>query len=303
VILPAEPYPVPQSNRKLTLAAWCVTVLISAVPDILLVELTGSLPPWLVWVKLYLLLMLILAAMMWEPLRPLRNFFIVMLAFFGLVELRPRIDFTIPALQNLFGGSVFDARMQAEQTGKLVISGLMIGLLLLLGYKRRQFFLTRGELRTPIEPVRWLGFPKADPWPNFGLQWGFYIAAALAVVQYLGMRPGGELLAKLLPILPSILFYAALNAFNEEMLYRAPMLATLEPVGGSRHALWMAAYFFGISHYFGVPGGLLGGIASIFMGWILSKAMLETRGLFWAWWIHWLSDIVIFSFLTLALLQ
>jgi hypothetical protein len=158
-------------------------------------------------------------------------------------------------------------------------------------------------LHTPITPVRLLGFPKPDPWPRFGLQWGFYIAVALAVLQYFSLRPGGDLWLKLLPILPSILFYAALNAFNEEITYRAPMLATFEPVGGSRHALWMAAYFFGIGHYFGTPGGIAGGIASIFMGWILGKAMLETRGLFWAWFIHLLSDIAIYTFIALALLR
>ncbi len=107
----------------------------------------------------------------------------------------------------------------------------------------------------------------------------------------------------MVPILPSILFYAALNSFNEEITYRSPMLATLEPVGGSRQALWMAAYFFGIAHYFGTPGGIAGGILSIFMGWILGKGMLETRGLFWTWWIHFLSDIAIFLFIAIALVK
>ena len=65
----------------------------------------------------------------------------------------------------------------------------------------------------------------------------------------------------------------------------------------------MTAYFFGIAHYFGTPGGLLGGIASIFMGWILGKGMIETRGLFWTWWIHFLSDVAIFTFLALALVR
>ncbi len=250
-----------------------------------------------------LLLVLGATACVWRPLRPLRGFFIALFAFFGLSELRPRIDFTLPALQALFGSSVFDVRMQAEQTGKLAVSLGMIVTLLVLGYKRRDFFLRRGDLRTPIEPVPLLGFPKADPWPQFGLQWGFYIAAALAAVQYLGLRPSGGAVQRVLPLLPSILFYAALNAFNEEVTYRAPMLATIEPVGGSKHAFWMAAYFFGIAHYFGTPGGILGGIASIFMGWILGKAMVETRGLFWAWWIHLLSDIAIFAFFAMALLK
>jgi hypothetical protein len=290
------------SGRKLVILAWVVTVLISTVPEIVFNELTGSIPPWMTTAKIGLLLSLALAAFVWKPLRPLRNYFMVMLAFFGLFELRLAINFDLPFLQAIFGNSVFDERMQAEQTGKLAVSLAMIGVMVVLGYRRRDFFLTRGNVCAPIKPVKLLGFPKADPWPQFGLQWGLYIAAALAVIQYIGMRPSGDLLLKVLPILPSILFYAALNAFNEEITFRSPMLATLEPVGGSRQALWMSAYFFGIAHYFGVPGGIIGGVLSIFMGWILGKAMLETRGLFWSWWIHFLSDVAIFTFLTVSLL-
>lgn len=298
-----NPYLVRQNNHNLTILAWVVTLLISTLPEIAWIELTGSSPAWLTYAKMGLLLVLAVMAFVWRPVRPLRNFFLVMFAFFGLMELRLRFNFTWPALQSLFGGSVFDERMQAEQTGKLAVALMMIVVLLVLSYKRRDFFLTRGHLRAPIEPVRLLGFPKPDPWPVFGLQWGLYIAIALAIVQYLGLRPSGDVMLKVIPILPSILFYAALNAFNEEITYRAPMLATLEPVGGSRQALWLSAYFFGIAHYFGTPGGLIGGILSIFMGWILGKGMVETRGFFWTWWIHFLSDVAIFTFLTAALLQ
>jgi hypothetical protein len=283
--------------------AWVVTALVSTLPDIIWVELTNGTPAWLTSAKMVLLAILALAAFLWKPLRPLRDFFIIMVAFFGLSELRLRIDFTWTALQMLLGGSIFDARMQAEQTGKMAVSLAMIATLLVLRYKRRDFFLTPGEIRAPIEPVPILGFPKPDPWPRFGLQWGFYIAAGLAALQFFGVRPGPGILLKVVPILPSILFYAALNAFNEEITFRAPMLATFERVGGSKNALWMSAYFFGIAHFFGIPGGILGGIASIFMGWILGKGMVETRGLFWTWFIHFLSDIAIFVFLTAAMLK
>jgi len=300
--MPSNPYPVLQSNRRLTGLAWGITVLVSSLPDIAWVELTGSTPVWLVFAKMGVLIFLALISFLWVPLRPLRNYFIALFAFFGLSELRLRVNFTWPALQAVFGGSVFDVRMQAEQTGKLAVALAMILLLLVLGYRRRDFFLARGALRAPIEPVPLLGFPKPDPWPSFGLQWAFYIAAALVLTQYLSLRPDIDVMVKVVPILPSILFYAALNAFNEEIIYRSPMLATLEPVGGSKHALWMAAYFFGIAHYFGALGGIVGGITSIFMGWILGKGMVETRGLFWTWWIHFLSDVAIFTFLTIALL-
>ncbi|HEX7555296.1 MAG TPA: CPBP family intramembrane glutamic endopeptidase [Leptolinea sp.] len=296
-------FPIIQSDRKLTILAWIVTILISVLPEIFWMELTGSIPTWLPYLKMGLLAGLALSTLISKPIRPLRNFFIVMIISFGLLELFPHFNFTIPALQKLFGANVFDVRMQAEQTGKLFMAIIMLLLLVILGYKRRDFFLARGDLHKLIQPVNVLGFPKPEPWSNFGLLWSFCIAASLGVIMFLGMRPSGSLLLKLLPILPSVIFYAALNSFNEEMFIRAPMLATLESVGGSVQALWIAAYFFGIAHYFGTPSGILGALASIFMGWILSKAMIETRGLFWSWWIHLLSDIVIFSFLTLSLIR
>ena len=301
--MPAKPFPVQQSGRKLTIVAWVVTVLISVVPDIFWSRLAHAPSIWLNHAKMILLVVLALTALFWKPLRPLRNFFVAMFAFFVLFDLRLHFSFTWPALQDLFGKNAFDIRMQAEQTGKLAVSLGMIGVLLLLGLKRRDLFLVRGDLRTPIEPVRWLGFLRPVSWVSFGLQWSVYISVALVILQYSGMRPSTTLLLKVVPILPSILFYASLNAFNEEIAFRVPMLATLESVTGSRQALLISAYFFGIAHYFGVPGGIVGGIASIFMGWILGKGILETRGLFWSWWIHFLSDVAIFTFLAIALLK
>jgi hypothetical protein len=58
--------------------------------------------------------------------------------------------------------------------------------------------------------------------------------------------------------------------------------------------------FFGIAHFYGVPYGFLGvGLATL-NGWLLGKAMLETRGMFWAWWMHFLQDIVIFTFIAMG---
>jgi hypothetical protein len=298
-----NPYPIAQSNRKLTVLAWIMTIMVSTMPDILFDIFTGGVPGWLLYAKMGLLVFMIAVTVFWKVLRPMLKFFIIMVFFFGLMELRTHLNFTWPALQKLFGQNVFDIRMQAEQTGKLAVTLLIIGILFILGYKLKDIFLKCGDLHAPMEPVKWLGFPKVEPWPKFALIFGFGIAISLAVMQYFSFRPSGEVMRQVVPILPSILFYAALNAFNEEYAYRAPMLATLEPIGGSKHALGMSAYFFGIAHYFGTPGGIIGAFLSIFMGWILGKAMVETRGGFWAWWIHFLSDVAIFIFLTTTLIR
>jgi hypothetical protein len=62
----------------------------------------------------------------------------------------------------------------------------------------------------------------------------------------------------------------------------------------------MMAVLFGMAHYYGVPYGFPGVILSGFLGWILSKAMIETKGFFWAWFIHFCQDILIFSFIIMG---
>ena len=290
-------------ERIIIFLSWTLIVLLSTVPDILFSEITGKVPSWLVYGKMGLSLAAILAAIVFKPIRPLWRLGVIMIAYYGFNLLRPQFDFTRPWLQKLFGATAFDVRMQAEQIGKLAMTLAMIAVMLLVGLKRHDFFLVAGGLRNNIRPVKLLGFPKAEPWPKFGLIYGFGIAIVLGIVQYLQLRPDGSLFIKVLPMLPSVIFYAALNSFNEEMFLRAPIIAVTEPHSGTLNAMWMSAFFFGIAHYFGVPGGLFGALASIFMGWILSKAMVETRGLFWPFIIHILSDIVIFAFIAMSLVK
>lgn len=75
------------------------------------------------------------------------------------------------------------------------------------------------------------------------------------------------------------------------------LLGTLNGVIPPRQALLLTSVFFGLAHYYGVPYGILGVVMSTFLGWILGKAMLETRGFFWAWFIHFCQNVAIFSFM------
>jgi len=61
----------------------------------------------------------------------------------------------------------------------------------------------------------------------------------------------------------------------------------------------MAAYF-GIGHFYGIPYGVIGVLMAGFLGWFLGKSMLETRGLGWAWFIHFWQDVLIFAFLAIG---
>lgn len=100
-----------------------------------------------------------------------------------------------------------------------------------------------------------------------------------------------------LGLMPVILLLSALNAFNEEVAYRSAVLAPLVPAVGARRALWIVAVLFAIMHYYSAVNGVVGVLLTIFMGWILTKAMLETRGFFWPWLLHFTQDVIIFWFI------
>lgn len=293
--------PAPYASGAVARSVWVITVLLSAAPAILFVEITGAVPVWLRTAQLAVATALLILTWSWARLRPLRHFAVVVIVLLLMLWWQSSVDLSWPPLQSALGGTAFDARMQGEQTAKLIVSTVLVIVLLLLGYDRRAMFLTAGRWAAPIRPVRLLGFPRPDPWWRFGLQWSLYVPAALAVALYLLTRPPGRAMADLLPMLPSIVLYAGLNAANEELTYRVPLLTTLEPVEGSTPALWQSSALFGIAHYFGIPGGLAGVALAVFMGWILGKAMVETRGLFWSWCIHFTSDLVIFVFLAAGL--
>lgn len=291
-------------GRRATIATgWVATALLGAVPAIVADLVLGAVPPWLVFGQLSAGALVLVVVVTMPRLRRLWRFVVVLSTLVAVTTFVSWGDLSLAPVQRLLGGTALDAHLQPVLTAKLVVTVVMVMTLLVMGLRPRDFFLRVGDLGASIRPVPALGFPRADSWRRFGLIWGFGIAVVLGIVQYLMLRPSASALGGVLPMLPSILVYAAVNAVTEELTYRAPMLATSRFVVGPVHALWMSAVFFGLAHYFGIPGGLLGAVASIFMGWILSKAMIETRGLFWPWLIHFLSDVAIFAFLAVALVS
>ena len=101
--------------------------------------------------------------------------------------------------------------------------------------------------------------------------------------------------------LPLILLTAALNAFGEEVMYRAAPLATLLPAVGPGHALWLTSLWFGLGHYYGgIPSGPVGVVQAGLLALLLGRAMLDTGGMGWSWIIHLAIDTVIFSFIAAA---
>ena len=289
-----------QSNSTTTLA-WLIMVLASMLPDVILNEVVHLQVSWLYYAKFGILLLAAASTFFFTSARPLRNFTFILLGLYLVEELVARFT-AAPFWKAHFATfqAPFSVTMAGEQIGRLIAAFLMIAILLVMGYNRKDIFLSPGKLNARMQPVRWLGFPKADPWTNFGGQFAVYISLGLFAFLMIGGHPSLAAFQRIIPILPIILGLALMNAFSEEMTFRAALIAGLENSIGSRQAVYVAAAFFGLAHFYGVPYGILGVAMSSFLGWLLGKAMVETRGMFWSLLIHFLQDVLVFSFLAMG---
>jgi hypothetical protein len=236
----------------------------------------------------------------WKAIRPLRPFFGLFIVLVGAQWLvRTQID-ALPAYQSWLNNPSFNIYMLAEQSLNLMATLVIIVFLFVLKRKPAAFFLAVGDTAAAAEPVKWLGIKAGERWNKVGRAFAVYLSLGTLAFLVIAGRPPLDIVVKALPFLPAVLLAAALNAFNEEMTYKASFLSVLEGVVGKRQALWLMAAFFGILHFYGIPYGVVGVLMASFLGWFLGKSMLETRGMFWAWFLHFLQDVLIFAFLAIG---
>jgi len=237
---------------------------------------------------------------LWKTIRPLRQFFglfIILVSAQWLVY--NQID-QLPIYQTWLGNPSFNIKMLAEQSLNLMVALIIIAFLFILKKKRQAFFLAWGDTAAQVEPIKWLGVKSGEKWSTFGRILAIFLSLGTLAFLVIAGRPPLDIVVKALPFLPAVLLAATLNAFYEEMTYKASFLAVLEGVVGKQQALYLMAAFFGIFHFYGIPYGIIGVLMATFLGWLLGKSMLETRGLFWAWFLHFLQDVLIFAFLAIG---
>jgi len=289
-----------KTQTNLTLFSWIFTLAVSLLPDILFKELTGALPGWLFWVKMGLCGGCLLLSLLWKPLRALWLYFAVLLLVYGLSWGVDRVYLNLHYTAWFAGMPPFAQNLLAVQIPRATTGGLVVLVMLLLTGSFGRFFFVPGKLDAPAAPIPFI-LTRPPSWRILGVAIAAAMSLGLVVFVFVfGRPPSLRALQNVLPLLPLVLLFAASNAFGEEMLYRAPWLAALENPLGRTQALLIPAVYFGIAHFYGVPYGVTGVIMAFIPGWLMGKAMLETRGFFWAWFIHLCMDAVIFFFMALG---
>ena len=284
------------------LAAWAMVLALSLLPVVVVQELLGR--PLTDDVRAGASVAVVVAGWLvtlaWRPARVLRPMLVLFLVLVGSQWIvHTRLD-RLPFFADRLRDPSFAVSMPVEQALNLVVTLAMIGALMVLLRDRRAFYLAKGDPGAPAAPVRWMGVGEGARWSSLGPILGVCITGGTLAFLVLSGTPSAEDLARALPLLPVVLGCAAVNAFNEEMTYKASFLSVLVGPVGSRDALRMVAAYFGLAHFYGVPYGIIGVVLAWFLGWILARSMLETRGLWWAWFIHFLQDVAIFGFMAVG---
>ena len=289
-------------GKTMIITAWVFLLLSSTLPLIILQEvfhqtvsddLRSAITASVVMVGLAL-------TFLWDAVRPLRSFFILFLVLVAVEwAVFTKLD-QLPFYQSWLNNPSFNVYMLAEQSLRLMATLGIIATLFILKRNREAFFLVRGDTNAPAGPVKLLGIKSGERWNQLGRNFAIILSLGTLTFLVIAGRPPLDIVVRALPFLPAVLIAAALNAFNEEMTYKASFLSILEGPLGRHQALWLMAAYFGIGHYYGVPYGIVGVLMAGFLGWFLGKSMLETRGFLWAWVIHFVQDVLIFSFLAIG---
>ena len=240
----------------------------------------------------------------WNAIRSLRGFFVIAVAMSLLPSLVRSIVVESSIGISLFGNAGFLISQTGELISKLISILGMIGLLLLIGLKRDDFFLVRGDLNAVTKRTRLFpGMKTDDTWRRAGRNISITVFVLLLTGTLVINLPrlGFDNLIKALPLVPLALLFAAVNGIYEEVVFRAAPMSQLVNTVGSQHALLITIIYFGMGHFFGsVPSGVMGVAIASYFAFIMGKAMLETRGIVWPWVCHFAADSAVFIFMAVS---
>jgi membrane protease YdiL (CAAX protease family) len=281
------------------LLAWGA-VIATTLPEIIWQESGHKISFWFTAIESVLIVAAALAALTFPRTRDLTRFLL------AVAVLNFAWGFIAPALAGLpsvraitdhasWGARLFLCR-SFTLSGAVLVSLTLVG----SGITRRDLFLCWGHPGAPAQAIPFLGLRKPVSWAWLGPIFILVFALVLSPYLYLTVHPNFSVSERIFRTFPWSLAVATLNAASEEFQFRSVLLAHLRGLFRPAETILLTAVFFGLGHYYGQPSGPLGALMAGFAGWIWARSMIETRGGVWAFLIHLVQDIVIFTFLAVG---
>ncbi len=289
--------PTPATTRSQLYVAWAIVLLLT-VPEIILRAFMRLDTSWMLPARIGLLGVSLALTFVWPLIRPLRGFLLIFLVIY-VVEAWLFLT-AVPQSQvyrDVIGGDA-DRAFLGERLLRMGAVLVMLAVLLLMGFRRRDLFLAVGDLRATATATKVKIPDKPEPWTTFGRNYAIISVGLLLFFLIPALKPS---LADLsVGLVLFAIACAAMNSFAEEFLYRSALIPQVLPLFGKGATLMLVPAWFGLAHYFGVPNGLTGVLLAGIGGWFFAKSMIETRGIAWAWFLHFLADFTVYMLLLLS---
>lgn len=215
---------------------------------------------------------------------------LVALAILGVFQLHQRtarLKFTLLEDSRLDGLLKF-------QLAHLILAFVVLGVAYLLNPANFKIFFRFGDVNAHIGKIEWMGISGNETWLQIALTLGLFITLGTAAFMFVQVKKTGAQFK----LTPALLFwsvvFSAMNAFSEEAVCRMGIVSPLYGQLSLPIIAIISGVIFGLPHYFGQPSGIVGVLMAGFLGWLLALSLIETQGLFIAWAIHFVQDVVIF---------
>lgn len=157
-----------------------------------------------------------------------------------------------------------------------------------------------GDLSAASTGFDWLGLPTGTSWIETGITFTLIPLIGTTLVVYLQVLRKQEIAWRAFPMAFGLsLIFSFTNSLTEELVFRVLLIEGLAPYLDFAVLALVSGVAFGLPHYFGSPGKVPGVLMAGFLGWVMARSVLDTGGLAWAWLIHFVQDVPIFTMLLL----
>lgn len=277
---------------SILLITWLFTVIISELPVIIMKEVLGIKDIlWLNKVILLVLIGVLIICLTWKKFRCFLTYVLFIVVLKSLIFIQKSI------FSELFKGDHnFIDQLTSMQVPRLIIAFIVIGFLWILKKDRHKFYLRKGHIDAIAQPAKFV-VDKPTSWKKVGIHMSICICGATLVFLLLAGMPTYKQFVNTISLMPFVLIFALMNSFSENIIYRISFLTVLKDIVGQKQALYLTTFVFAMGHYYGAPYGITGVLMAAFLGWFLGKSIIETKGIFWAWTIHFFQDFLIMTFL------
>jgi uncharacterized protein len=181
----------------------------------------------------------------------------------------------------------------------LLITLLSLMATYLLNKENFASYFSMGNISAPAKELKFFGIKENDSWLKTGISLSVFISLATASFMFFQLQKAQVDWTLLSSGVLWILLFSLTNSFGEEMIFRMGIVSPLKGLLSPMTIFITSAVLFGLPHLAGMPSGLIGATMAGVLGLVLAKSLYETDGFFWAWFIHFLQDVIIIGVLFL----